>query len=111
MPTQVPSYQIDVVNSHDGDWCMINIKFNSKSLPDEDNAMFTGDQLEIIRDHIILLGEDLFGKLDPDSSLDLMESDNLKNGTFQMVGECVQPFAIGDWPYNIYPGTPLFPPH
>ena len=90
-----PAYRIDIGNSDD--WSMINIKFNSKSLPDEDNAMFTGDQLEMIRDHIILLGEDLFGKLDPDSSFDLLESDNLKNGTFQMVGECVQPFAIGDW--------------
>lgn len=92
-----PSYLIYIMGPYGEDCVMINIKFKSKSLPDEDNAMFTGDQLEIIRDHIILLGEDLFGKLDPDSSFDLMESDHLKNGTFQMIELCVQPFAIGDW--------------
>ena len=39
------------------------------SLPDEDNAMFTAHQSEMIRDHIILYGEEVFGTLDPVSSL------------------------------------------
>eukprot|EP00944_MAST-04C_sp_MAST-4C-sp1_P004531 g4531.t1 len=75
---------------------LLTISFRSMTLPDDDNIRFTGNQLEMIHDHIILLGEEIFGKLDPNSSYDLVHSQSLTSGTFQMIEAYKPPFPIGD---------------
>ena len=64
-----PCYYLNF-NKFSEDIDLLEISFRSMSLPGEDNAMFTAYQSEMIRDHIILYGEEVFGTLDPNSSYD-----------------------------------------
>ena len=76
---------------------MVEFFFTSMSMPDEDNAMFTAHQSEMIRDHIILYGEEVFGTLDPVSSYNRLHEKKLTSGTFQMYERLKLMLPIGNY--------------